>query len=353
MLAELHYSNTLLSVVMADIKKVLTGSTSVGSLSAEAQAGNSTLTGAAGTWVDQGDTTVVTDIGLTVSYIYNANAIVVKQPCSTNPSKFKYLKFALASFAGAGNNTTLKKDLTWVGALAGACTGTTLSGINYKTRTFNGMSTAAVVTDSLVNFTSSATVTVTSLVVKIAVTPTTTAIAVGRNGLTLVNTFTSFDIPEDWLPAAASTNFLPCIFFGSNASSTAGADLLDLSVCPFTYAGALYGGIQNTTSVYFKLGFSKYILNTLFTSSDYKFADFKSTGTQYTMFPITLASANINTDTSVGGNILYIGSFERDYPAISSVAFGCHLLAFGKTGDVTSTSLGNFCKFDNYMIKVQ
>lgn len=354
MLAELRYSNTLLSVVLSDINKVLTGTVATSALSAEAQAGGSTLTGDAGTWIAVGNTqAALTDMCVSSSFVYNQNAIVVRQPCTYNNAKSKFFKLALASFAGQGNSAALKKDLTWAVGLGNSVTGTNINNMCPGHKTYNGVAATHTIADNLTGYTSSALVTAISLVVKIAVTPSTTAIALGRNGLTLTNIFTSCDIPEDWMPGAAATDFLPCVYFGIPIGGSK-SPIRVAAVSTFTFQGNPYGIIGNATPHDISLSFGRYCgptLDTLLTDASYKFAGFKSTGTQYALLPISLAYANMACSTSTP--ILYIGSFEKDYGQISSVTYGCHKLAFGKTGDVTSTANGLFCKFDNFMVKVQ
>lgn len=335
MLAELHYTAAPRSDIMADIEKVLSGATSLGQLSASVSAASSSMVGDPGTWEIQTSSAVITDISSAASII-NISAKALRQPCTANAAKFKYLKLAL------GNYSPTPSTMTFHAALSNGISAGNLLNISTHFKTY--ISTNMVAAASGAN--------VVSLVVKIAVVPGVTAIAMGVTGLALSTVLVVLDTTEDWLQGAAATNYLPAICALPSSMNPALTKYRFYSPS-FLYNTKTYGVANNNPSNHVLMSFGKVVpdfIPDMFSLDQYKFADFTANGIYYDMFPVSVNSVSYTTAGGTASD--YITISQTGIASALPNIWGCNKNAFGPNGNTFNTAQGLCCHFDNYMIKV-
>lgn len=307
MLAELHYSEMSANLVniLNDMAKVMTGTTNVNLLSSVVDKQKSSLTGAAGDWVQ-----LTCSDAVDIAGANGGEARLFRNTCAYT-NTIKYFKFA----SGALSTNTVM----YYGVDASLVSNSTSPAYtNRLTAVANQLTTVPSSYTTMKTASSSG-----PLVVKMFVSRELVLINFGASGTSLGNTpLIIMDYPPEILfPVVPLVN-----------------TVIDNKLTRVAFSGTNY--FNGTLS----FSYGPFTHTNIFNSILYKNEGFVSTGTLFWLIPLGIRSMTIN---STSYQINWYNASDALKMWITNVN------AFGNNGDTFRTALGNLCKFGPYMVEVR
>lgn len=325
MLAELHYPEVRgqTQSILSDIAKLMTGTSTLASLSSYLDKTRSTLTGAPGTWVEI-PATSNTDLHNGVFYPETVPRLF-RQPAYYS-GKTKYLKFAISYNASSA---------VFLYGVEGALVTSPSLGPLLETNVVNGNQKppSSMVTVGSGNVNTFAG----PLVVKLLVTNNLFIIMFGANGKSFNKPACVFDFNPNIIPSAlTSVNsiVMDSTFIGKMAA--------------ISHSGQPYrlGSIM-------RFAYGPFVDISILTSPLFKNAGFTNTGSKNWLIPLAINQVSINK--SRPEDPAEIHDYQLPWTDISDglKLWLTNSAAFGDNGDTFQTELGTLCKFGNLMCEVR
>ena len=371
MFAQLYYNQgSTPANIMADISSVLTGASALAGLSANLVQENSVLDAAVpGTWEFVADSTNVTDVSPISSTVYTGGNKILRQPCASDPATFKYMKVALFKagttyaviLANIGKSQTSGTLVDYAGRTVGAYCRTHRNCVD-ATDVKSGIAMNA-------NGTIASTLKVT-----VFSDASITALAFTVDTFFDYCSFAVIDFQNNW---ADAVGILPSVVYGTQFKKTEN-ELIGtnpmFALCKFTYGGQVYSingtnGVNDTHDTIaslrasaagiacndnFRYRIPASVYKYLLSHADYKFSDFKNTGTQYPLMPFGFNFVTGELNRTTGTTTMY-DALNFTVPFCPLNSNGCYLtnaFSFGKNGITYKTALGTLAKFGHLMVKV-